>query len=164
MSDNSTPTKIADGLKVYSAAELEAALCYQRENYGWDFNSERELMENLFCQRFNFLLVIYSLFVTAAATTTSQQTLNIVLTLGALLTILVCLTIWRAYVKLIVNLRILYNLPQHAFEFIGAEVKELGARGLFGVNSIIGLWVPIFCGTSLAMGAALAWAGVIKAG
>jgi hypothetical protein len=57
----------ATNLLVYTSAQLAAANKVQREQYGWDFSNEREFMENLFCTRFNFLLVAYSLFVTAAA-------------------------------------------------------------------------------------------------
>ncbi len=164
MSDQPKQKDIARGLRHYSIRELEDGLNFQKEHYGWDLNDEREFMENLFCQRFNFLLVVYSLFITAAASTSSQKTLTIILLLGAVLTLLVSMTIWRAYVKLIVNLRILHHMPNHAFQFIQTETDALGWRGLFGVNSIIGFWVPAFCTVSLAYGAILAWYEILKAG
>ncbi|MBE3123317.1 MAG: hypothetical protein IMZ65_00765 [Planctomycetes bacterium] len=164
MNDNAKPRKIAQGLHRYSVEELQEGLAFQRKHYDWDFSNEREFIENLFCQRFNFLLVIYSLFITAGASTHKQTTLTIILFLGTVLTLLVSMTIWRAYVKLIINLRILHGMPKHPFEFIREEVKAIGVKGMFGVNSIIGVWVPLFCTVSLALGTALAWCGIIEVG
>jgi hypothetical protein len=54
-------------------------------------------MENLFCTRFNFLLVVYSLFVTAAAGSGQNRSLLVgVLFTGAILCAMVWLTIIRA--------------------------------------------------------------------
>ena len=164
MNDHAKPKEIAKGLHRYSVQELQDGLAFQRQHYDWDFNKEREFVENLFCQRFNFLLVIYSLFITAGASTHKQANLTIILFLGTVLTLLVSMSIWRVYVKLIVNLRILHQMPKHSFEFIREEVNALGIRGMFGVNSIIGLWVPLFCTASLALGTALAWRGIIEVG
>ena len=155
-------SKKTNRLKVYSADGLKSGLAYQRKEYDWDFNDEREFIENLLCQRFNFLLVIYSLFITASATTTQQANLTIILSLGTVLSILVSLTIWRAYIKLKINLQILHSLPQHAFEYVQNEVNALGWKALFGVNPIIGFWAPLFCCISLTLGAILSCCGVIK--
>ena len=163
MNEQTHQKEIARGLRCYSVRELQDGLKYQREHYDWDFNNEREFIENLFCQRFNFLLVIYSLFITAAASTSSQKIMTTVLLLGTLLTLLVSLTIWRAYVKLIINLKILHKMPTHAFQFIQKETEALGWRALFGVNSIIGFWAPVFCTATLALGTVLAWYEIIKA-
>ncbi|MFH0920737.1 MAG: hypothetical protein V1913_10280 [Fibrobacterota bacterium] len=163
MGEKTEPSKIAKNLHCYSVQDLEEGYSLQNREYDWNFSHEREFVENLFCQRFNFLLVIYSLFITAAASTESQTTLIIILFLGAFLSFLVSLTIWRIYAKLIVNLRIIHRLPKHPFEFIQKETDALGWRGLFQVNFIIGKIVPIFCTISLALGFILACLGIVNA-
>src|SRR5882762_10905497 len=58
-----TPTSGAGrvpAVYVHTVEELREAYTRQRELYDWDFSSEREFMENLFCTRFNSLLVAYS--------------------------------------------------------------------------------------------------------
>jgi hypothetical protein len=69
----------------------------------WDLSQERALIENLLCQRFNFLLVFYSLIVAGAFTTSSQRNFNIVLTVGAIISSLFALPIARAQHKLDLN-------------------------------------------------------------
>jgi hypothetical protein len=130
--------------------------------YGWDFNQEREFMENLLCTRFNFLLVVYSLILAAAAATSSQSNMTIVLYLGSILTFLISITIWRCYVKFDIVCNFLHHLPDHPFECIRNETKAKGLIGLTGVNSIIGLWIPLFCFLSLLCGAILAGLAILK--
>ena len=128
---------------------------------GWDFYSEREFVENLFNQRFNYLIVMYSLFITAAATVSSNADLIIVLSLGVVMTILVSLTVYRAYVKMIITLKILHNLENHVFQIIDKEVKSIGKRSLFGVNQITGILIPAICIVTLIIGLICAILGLI---
>jgi hypothetical protein len=46
------------------ADEIKSAYKYQR-NFNWNFNKEREVTETTIHNRFNFLLVAYSLFINA---------------------------------------------------------------------------------------------------
>lgn len=137
---------------VHSADELRAANARQRAKYDWDFSREREFMENLFCTRFNFLLIAYSLFVTAAAgALPNRPAFRAVCFGGAVLCLMVSLTIVRAYAKLDVLFKLLYGaFPDHPISMIDRETAINGRR-LFRVNTIIAYWVPAFTVLSLAV-------------
>jgi hypothetical protein len=159
---DSQPEAPAPGLKIHSVRVLRDAYESQRKVYDWDFSKEREFMENLFCTRFNFLLVVYSLFVTAAAGSGQNRSLLVgVLFSGAILCGMVWLTIIRAYKKFMLTMRELYKLEQHPVPMIDAETSELGAGRLFRVNPIIAYWAPGFCVLSLLAGAVAALTGRI---
>jgi|GEM_PF-637787 len=147
-------------LSKYSIEDLKKAQNIQ-ENYQWNFSQEREFVENLFCQRINFLLIIYAVFITAASCASSQMILFTVLSLGTVLCLLVWFPIRRAYVKLDVNFIILHNLPQHPFEFIRTEMTGWRHKPVLNVNWIIGNVVPWFCILTLAAGAICAYCGLI---
>jgi hypothetical protein len=100
----------------------------------WDLSQERVFMENLFCQRFNFFIVIFSLVIAGAASANTQPKLDAILWLGFVLCTLVALTLYRNYVKLIWILRSLHKIPEHPVAQAAAHVEQLGLRGLFGVN------------------------------
>jgi len=134
----------------------------------WDLSQERAFIENLLCQRFNFLLVFYSLVVAGAFTTSSQRNFNIVLTAGAIISSLFALPIARAQHKLDLILRHLGTLhPTHP-----ARMTDVWATDLNLVpavmrpivrhsrRDVIGYWIPLLCATSLWIGAVLAWAGI----
>ena len=148
-------------LNTLSKKAIQEAFDFQKEKVGWDFYSEREFVENLFNQRFNYLIVMYSLFITAAATVSSNADLIIVLSLGVVMTILVSLTVYRAYVKMIITLKILHNLENHVFQIIDKEVKSIGKRSLFGVNQITGILIPAICIVTLIIGLICAILGLI---
>ena len=65
----------------------------------WNMSDEREFMENLLCQRFNFFLILFSLFLTAAFTAQNKITTGLVLAVGSFVCLLVWLTIYRAHWK-----------------------------------------------------------------
>lgn len=140
-------------VKVHTVEQLREAYKRQREAYDWDFSSEREFMENLFCTRFNFLLVAYSLFVTAAAAAVQNRGLFVsVAFAGAALCFMVSLTIMRAYAKLDVLFKVLYRaFPDLPIAIIDKETAKSGRR-LFRVNPIIAYWVPAFTVLSLVAG------------
>lgn len=130
----------------------------------WDLSQERQFMENLFCQRFNFFIVIFSLVVAGAATADTAWKLNAVLIIGLVVCKLVWLTVYRNYVKLIWILKRLHKEAHHPVAVSGRAIKALGARGLFGVNPIIGIWIPAFCCVTLLLAAVLALRGVLTVG
>lgn len=130
----------------------------------WDLSQERMFIENLFCQRFNFFIVIYSLVIAGAATTNIQWKLTAILAIGFVLCLLVSLTIYRNYVKLIWILKTLHRNPQHPVAMAQTGIQSLGARRLFGVNSIIGIWIPVFCCITLLVGFVLSFRGALPAG
>jgi len=108
--------------------------------------------------------LVYALIIAAASATSRQSNLVIVLGVGTLLTSLVSLTVWRAFVKLDINLKIIHRLKGHVEEYIQNETEALGWKALGAVNPILGKWIPLFCTLSLAIGVALAWFKIITAG
>ena len=78
----------------------------------WEFSQERVFIENLFCQRFNFFIVIFSLVIAGAVAANTQLKLDVILWLGFVLCTLVGLTLYRNYVALISILRTLRDSPQ----------------------------------------------------
>ena len=120
-------------------------------------------IENLFSQRFNFFIVIFSLVIAASGSANTQAKLVAVLWIGEILCFLVGLTIYRIYVKLIWILQSLHKIPDHPVAKTGAAMRPLGRRGLFGVNSILGVVIPSICCLTLFVGALLASAGILTA-
>jgi predicted neutral ceramidase superfamily lipid hydrolase len=158
-SEPKSQSEAVPAVNVYTVDELNSFNDDQRNLYDWDFSKEREFMENLFCTRFNFLLVVYSLFVTAAAAAAQYRALFIsVLFAGATVCFMVWLTIMRAYAKLDVIFKVLYRaFPNHPISIIDKEAAKSGTR-LFRVNPIIAYWLPAFTVLSLIGGGVAALA------
>ena len=130
----------------------------------WTLSNEREFMENLLQQRFDFLLVVYSLFVAGALSTDSQLNFRIALTAGSVLCFLLSLTVFRIYVTVDVILQDLHKMPSHPVNLSAARIKEERCcTRLFAVNRIIGWIVPLVCTLSLASAAVCAWLGILTA-
>ena len=143
---------------------IEESIKVQRK-LGWDYYQEREFVENLFCQRFNYFLIVYSLFITAAASVKTVDNLTIVLILGIILTTGIWVTLYRAFIKLIVNLKILHQIPEdgHVFQVINNEIKSYHwIKKLWGVNDLIGIYIPLFCILTLIVGLILSLTGFLE--
>lgn len=85
-------------------------------------------MEDLFCQRFNFFIVIFSLVMAGAASANTQVKLVSILWIGEGLCVLVGLTLYRNYAKLILILRRIHKIPDHPGAVIGVETNTLSIR------------------------------------
>lgn len=129
----------------------------------WDMSQEREFTENLFCQRFNFFLVVFSLVAAGAAAANTQPKLVSILWIGFVICFLLALTIYRNYIKLDWIHRHLHKAKEHPIHLVGEGIKPLGAWGLFPVNSIIGRWIPLFSCVVLLIGAIAASLCKLKA-
>jgi hypothetical protein len=66
----------------------------------WTMSEEREFMENLLNQRFNFFLVVYGAVVVGASEADTTFASTTILSVGAMLLMLLLPTIGRAQVKL----------------------------------------------------------------
>ena len=150
-----------ENLKTLTPEEIKSKFNFQKEQVGWTFYSEREFIENLFNQRFNYLIVMYSLFIAAAATVNTKQNLMIVLVLGFTFTILIGLTVYRAFVKLIILLRILHKLEDHVFPLIQREMETWGWKKLFHVNHFVGIIIPLGMVLTFIIGIILTWFEII---
>ena len=118
---------------------------------GWTFWDERVHMENLFCTRFNYLILSYSLFIAAFATLQDKTSKLVILGVGFVLLFLISIFLIRAWKKLDIILKIVFNLyPEEQDEmnwqqFIDKLVKEKYWFRLPKIkyNKIAGVWVPI---------------------
>lgn len=133
-------------LKSMTISEIRKVYKKQLKENIWTFYDERNLMENMFSQRFNFLLVTFSLFLVGAATVNNELLFQIILGLGALFTFLVALNLYRAFIKLDIILKILYKLEDyHIFPFVKKEVEQIGIKALVGTNRLVGILIPFLC-------------------
>lgn len=162
--------------KTYLAQKLEK----KEEGGGWTFWDERVQVENLLCQRFNFLILSYSLFIAAFAVIPDKLSKIILLFLGFVVMLLLSIFVRRAWSKLDFNLKCLFVLHEeyNGIRFIDQKVrskknakkkndqdedKKNGQEGsqkkgekkkLFSIkyNKIIGAIIPGFLCISLALG------------
>ena len=152
-----TEDKILEIRKTYLFQKAEKKL----QGGGWDFWEERVQVENLLCQRFNFLIVCYSLFIAAFAVITDRTSKLILLCIGCIVIWFISIFVRRAWFKLDYNLKCLFVLhekyngiqmiDEYAAEkgkLIKCILKCLGIR----YNQIIGSIIPNLMWISLAIG------------
>jgi hypothetical protein len=128
----------------------------------WSMSEERELMENLLCQRFNFFLVLFALFILSATTCRDDTTSGVILAMGFLLCLMVWMTVYRAHVELhwIMQERI-YKTEKHPAKIVNDEIKRRGLLSLFSVSRWIGVVIPAVCCVILIGGALGLFCGVL---
>ena len=120
----------------------------------WDMSQERQFIENLLCQRFNFFLVIYAAVIGGALAAGEQAHLCSILCLGTVLTAALAFTIFRADAKLSIILDDhLYKLDGHEAKIINDEIKQKPwYRRFCSARKILGWVIPIFCVLTLLAG------------
>jgi hypothetical protein len=117
----------------------------------WDISQERAFMETLLGQRFNFLLVFFSLVMAGAVNSRESPFIQAsVLSMGAIICFCLMLTINRSQQKLDLIIAIIMEDPHHPVTVINALAKGPSRRRL------IGYYVPAFCFVALASWALLA--------
>jgi len=115
-------------------------------NYGeWSLSKEREFFENLFVGRFNFFLLVFSLFVTAGFANSFQQLRYLVFYFGAFLLILCWLTLLRALSKFELVIQLLFNKEDHLLFILQKIAKENGYKQRFVNSKLMGVYIPVFC-------------------
>ena len=129
----------------------------------WDINQERIYLENLLNQRFNFFLVIFVLILGGSASANSQPKLILLLSFGLALCLLMWATVYRVYVKLDIVLKMCYDHEGHFLKEIAIRTNKRGIKGLFSVNSLIGIYIPLMCLLMIVVALLLSFTGVIKA-
>jgi hypothetical protein len=128
----------------------------------WSFSDERKHMENLFCQRLNFLLVIYSLVIAGLVTTSDRHLFIGILSAGTAITFLMSLSLWRACSKLLVMFAICYRIKNHPIDLVDCETatRHTLFRG-FRVNHMLGYWIPAICTLTLVVALICVWFGIL---
>jgi hypothetical protein len=115
-------------------------------------SQERAFIENLLNSRFSFFLVVFSFVLAGAINAKIQLHLQVVLTLGAVVTTLFAAVLGRSQEKLDLILADLFSDPTHPAAIIDTRAKKGGGR-----RRLIGIWIPRICCGVLITGAALAW-------
>lgn len=123
----------------------------------WDMSQERVLMEQLVGQRLNFFLVFFAVIIAGAVNAREQFQLQLVLTIGLMVSMVLLAAINRTSARLDVALSILRQDPTHPYTIIGDQV------GGFSVRFLLWRLLPAFCVALLALGCAAAWANVLSA-
>jgi len=115
-----------------------------------DLRHERDHLENLVCQRFNFFLLFLSLIILGAVTTSKQLHFQVVLWFGAIISILLALTINRAGRKLDIILDRLFAGTANAIGWVN------GQAGGHSVRHLVSAIIPALCCLALLAAAILA--------
>ncbi|MBL8692800.1 MAG: hypothetical protein JNJ88_01750 [Planctomycetes bacterium] len=136
----------------------------------WTLSEERQFVENILCQRFNYLLIVYSLVAAAAFGTESQMNLRLTLTSGAVICTMTLIPLARAQFKLdLIIEHMTSKMPGHpVFEVERWSVDSRNQlpvlfRPMAGASRRrwIGYWIPGACSALLCVAAALAWLNII---
>lgn len=101
----------------------------------WSFSNEREFIENLYVGRFNYFLVIFSLFLTAGFANTFTIYKSVVFYVGGFILFLVWLPLYRGYKKHDRIMRIIFrNKPDHPANKIESIMQLEGYKPKYKVS------------------------------
>jgi hypothetical protein len=125
----------------------------------WSFSDEREFVENLFVGRFNFFLVVFSLFMTAGFANTFSTFKSLVFYVGALVLFFVWLILYRAYKKHDRIMRIIFGKKtEHPANKLEQILRIEGYKPKYRVSRLMGIYIPCLCISILIMIAlAITW-------
>jgi hypothetical protein len=129
----------------------------------WDINQERVFMENLLAQRFNFFLVIFSLVLGGSASANSQSKFILIMICGLVICLLMWAAVYRIYIKVDIVLKMCYEHEEHFLKEIARRTNQRGFKGLIGVNSLVGIWIPLVCILMIVIALILSEFGILKA-
>ena len=134
--------------------EIKEAYEYQKKS-GWTFNDDRELMETTFHNRFNFILLAYSLFITAYFGTNDINDRLTVLAIGFIILFLMTIGNYKAYTRFNTLFEILHYLDdKDVVPFFkkfrsNSKHKKNGLYRLFSRASLFGYIIPVIMVISL---------------
>jgi len=103
-------------------------------------------MENLYVGRFNYFLVIFSLFLTAGFANTFTIFKSVVFCVGGFILFLVWHPLYRGYKKHDRIMRIMFrNMPDHPANRIESIMQLEGYKPKYKVSKLIGVYIPWLC-------------------
>ena len=123
----------------------------------WSISQEREFIENLLNQRFNFFLLFFSIIIAGIISAKTQLILIIVLLIGFVVCMILMATLIRAQQKLDIILEMLFSDSNHPVAIINEQAKSG-----FSARKGIGYFIPIFCCIVLGVGVILSIFGILK--
>lgn len=134
-------------------ANLERIMKSQLNKTGWNFYNERQHVETLFYNRFNFFLMLYGMFVAAIASLEcdSKKSFEFGLLMFTIVILsLVWATLCRNYQTLRMILYILDNgLPEYHSSPILSSYMKLGCLNIPSSGYFISIFIPFVCLMSL---------------
>ena len=119
----------------------------------WTWSEEREFVENVINQRFNFLLVLFAFILTAATQVNSEFQLQVLLWLGVLTVVPVSVTIAAASSALEGIFRELFKDASHP------AIQSQPTFPFPRARLLIGYVVPAVCSLTMIVGALFASTG-----
>jgi len=135
----------------HSKGKLKKIYTHQRNVIGRTFYDEKDASESILQNRFNFLLVIYSLFIGAFMISDNKLFQLMILSIGLIVIIIIGLTLYRIHIRLDILLRILYQLDDnHVFPVIDKELRNIKS-GLFKVNRLLAVFIPVLLALSFCV-------------
>jgi len=127
-----------------------------------DLVKEREFIENLYVGRFNYFLLVFSLFMTAGFANAITPHKSAVFYVGAILLLLVWLPLYRGYKKHDRILRIIFqNREDHPANSIDRIMALEGYVPRYRVSLLMGVLIPWVCISTLLAFALLFTHGVL---
>lgn len=124
----------------------KAEIIESLDTFGWNLSDEREFMENLYVGRFNYFLVVFSLFITAGFANNFSNFKSIVFYVGAFILFLIWLLLYRGYKKHDLIMRIIFNdKKDHPVAKIEDILKIEGYKPRYRVSKLMGIYIPWIC-------------------
>ena len=138
--------------KKITADEIKKAYDYQ-QGVGWTFYNEMEVLGSTINNRFNFLLVAYSLFLNAYFMVKDRNDKITILVIGLIIIFLLSIVIFRSHTRFTILFNILRNLDdRNVLPFINKEYETKGIYRFFSHNTITGFIVPMVMLLSIIVG------------
>jgi hypothetical protein len=122
----------------------------------WDMSQERMFMENLLGQRFNFSVIFFSVVIAGSLNSKSRILTALVLSLGALISVLFTRVLARTQEKLDLIIADLLTDPSDPVSIIDARATKTASK-----RKIIGHTIPRVCCTVLIVYSLYSWPCVI---
>lgn len=143
--------------------ELKDSIVKSLDVSGWNLSREREFVENLYVGRFNYFLIVFSLFVTAGFVNNYESLKSVVFYAGAVLLFLVWLLLYRAYKKHDRILRLIFrDMEKHPAHQIEKLMQLEGYRPKYRVSKLMGVYIPWVCIGFLVLSGILVNIDVLK--
>jgi len=144
-------------LKTITKAELINAYNEQKNsNSGWTFYNENDIVQRTLENRFNFLLVAYTIFLTAYFSSKNDIDKLIILFIGLVIVSFLFLAIFRTKNRFQITLDIVHSLEQNDVSPIILRENEFRHDNWFNRkfrnNSITGLFIPLIMFLSFLIG------------
>lgn len=116
----------------------------------WDMSQERVFVFTLVNQRLQFLILFCSIVVAGAINTQSQEGMQFILILGAIISWLFGAVIVRTQTRLTTVLNIIEQDPTHPYTIVTLQTKQK-----YRIQPLVSYIIPAICSITLTIGGIL---------